>query len=153
MQQLTAIASQLRIVNIYTSDSIIMQQLAMQLATSYSVYCVTMQLQCTLCHYVATVYTVSLCSYSVHCVTMQLQCTLCHYVATVYTVSPCSYSVHCVTMQLHCTLCHHVATLQLHCVTMYVATVYTVSPCSNSVHCVTMNVQLQCILSHCVSTV
>ena len=84
---------------------------------SYNVHYVTMQLQCTLCHYLTTGYTMSLCSqlYSVHYVTMYLQCTLCHYVTTVYTMSLCSklYSVHYVTMQLHCTLCYYVPLLKM----------------------------------------
>ena len=76
----------------------------------------------TLCHHVARVYTVSLCSYTAYIVS---QCsysvaTLCHYVAT---VSPCSDSVHSVTM--------HIATA-VHTVTLCnIATaVYTMSLCS-----------------------
>ena len=129
------------------------------------------ELQCTLCHYVATMYSVSLCSYNVHCVTMQLQCTLCHYIyvatqchyiATVYTVSLCSYSAHNVNMQLQ-----YIYTVSL-CIRYIVATVYTLSLCSCSVslyqlqcmchvslcsqlHCVTM--QLQCTHCHYVATV
>ena len=109
---------------------------------SYIVQCVTIYvaMQCTLCHYVATMYSVSLCSYNVQCVTIYVatQCTLCHYVATMYSVSLCGYNVQCVTMQLQCTLCH------------YVATMYSVSLCSYNVQCVTM--QLQCTVCHYVAT-
>ena len=103
-----------------------------QLCTKVQLHCVTIS-QCTLCHYVATVNTVSPCSYIVQYsyVTMQLHCTLCHHVATVYTVSLCSYSVHCVTMQLQCTLCHYICSYSVYCVTMHVAiAVHTVTLCS-----------------------
>ena len=112
---------------------------------NFIIHTVTMQLQCTLCYYVARVYThcQQLCSYSVHCVTMQLRrmytVSLCsqsvHCVTMqlrrMHTVSLCSQSVHYVTMQLQCTLCHYVARVYTHC--HYVATVYIVSLCSQSV--------------------
>ena len=100
-------------------------------------------LQCTQCHYVATVqlhnvtacvatvYTVLLCSYSVHNVTA---C-----VATVYTMSLCSYSVHNVTA------C--VATVQL--ATLYYYTYMLLHVASYIVHRVTT--QLECTQCHYVA--